>query len=56
MRICFVGDSMTNVQKPLSIKKNYDVRVEYSTFSNIRATGPRGNEALGVELNGEKFA
>jgi hypothetical protein len=49
-------DSMSNVQKPLSIKKNYDVRVEDSTFSNIRAIGERGNEALGVELNGEKFA
>ncbi len=49
-------DSMANVQEPLAIKKNYDVRIEQSTFSNIRATGARGNEALGVELNGEKFA
>jgi hypothetical protein len=48
-------DSMANVLKPLAIKKNYDVRVEDSSFSNIRATGARGNEALGVELNGEKF-
>ena len=48
-------DSMANVFKPLAIKKNYDVLVEDSTFTNIRATGARGNEALGVELNGEKF-
>jgi hypothetical protein len=48
-------DSMANVLKPLAIKKNYDVQVEDSSFSNIRATGARGNEALGVELNGEKF-
>jgi hypothetical protein len=48
-------DSMANVLKPLAIKKNYDVLVEDATFTNIRATGPRGNEALGVELNGEKF-
>jgi len=48
-------DSMSNVAKPLAIKKNYDVRVEDSSFANIRATGARGNEALGVELNGEKF-
>ncbi len=48
-------DSMANVAKPPAIKKNYDVLVEDSTFANILATGARGNEALGVELNGEKF-
>ena len=48
-------DSMANVASPLAIKKNYDVLVEDSTFANILATGPRANEALGVELNGEKF-
>lgn len=48
-------DSMANVASPLAIKKNYDVLVEDSAFANIVATGPRGNEALGVELNGEKF-
>jgi hypothetical protein len=48
-------DSMANVLEPLAIKKNYDVQLEDSSFSNIRATGARGNEALGVELNGEKF-
>jgi hypothetical protein len=48
-------DSMTNTTSPPAIKKNYDVLVEDSTFSNITATGPRANEALGIELNGEKF-
>jgi hypothetical protein len=46
---------MSNVPKSRTIRKNYDVRVEDSSFSNIRVTGARGNEALGVELNGEKF-
>ena len=48
-------DSMANVAAPLAIKKNYDVLVEDASIANILATGPRGNEALGVELNGEKF-
>jgi hypothetical protein len=48
-------DSMSNVPKRQAIKKNYDVRVEDSSFVNIHASGPRANEALGVELNGEKF-
>lgn len=49
-------DSMANVASPLAIKKNFDVLMEDSSFANILATGPRGNEALGVELNGEKYS
>jgi len=48
-------DSMANVASPPAIKKNFDVLIEDSSFANILATGPRGNEALGVELNGEKY-
>ncbi|MFM9968459.1 MAG: hypothetical protein ACKVQK_08685 [Burkholderiales bacterium] len=48
-------DSMANVANPLAIKKNLYVLVEDTSIANILATGPRGNEALGVELNGEKF-